>query len=597
MSKLNNLWTKDVTSFFVRRFSSFTYLNITQFLGALNDNIFKLLIVYYFIQLDGIENSHTILAATGALFVLPFLLFSASSGTLADRFSKRNIIVFTKLLELVIMIGGVLAFIYESKFGSYCVLFLLATQSAIFGPSKYGIIPEIVEENKISKANGLLTSFTFLAIIIGTFSASFLLDISDKNFLFGAIFCLILSVIGAATSFCIEYTPPSGFHKRFNVLFLSEIYQTLKLAYTVPSLLATIFGSAFFLFLGAYLQLNMIPYAVNVLHLTDIQGGYLFLITALGIGTGSLLASKISGKTVELGLVPLAAIGITACCYFMDFFSGHFFVIIPLVMILGLLGGIYEVPLDSYVQVASPNQYRGQVVAATNFLSYFGVLLASGLLYFITEVMQYSADKGFTVMGTITLMVSIVVLFQFFDYLSRFVGMVLSKLHFKTTIYGAEFIPDVPAIYICTHTEWNDTLLMLGAQRRRMRFFVEEEQEHGRWFKKLYQMLRVVNIPEPLENSEDCLTEIKMLLKNGISVCVFLSNPDICHEFEKLVSSHTIQEIIRKQEIPIIPVSIQKGTKIHEPKFFKRLMQRIHVPAEISFSSSRSALLHHLPFN
>ena len=126
-----------------RRFSSFTYLNITQFLGALNDNIYKLLIVYYFIQIEGIENSHKILATTGFIFVVPFLLFSASSGTLADRFSKRNIIVLTKVFELVIMVFAVVAFAYESKFGSYCILFLLATQSAMFGPSKYGILPEL----------------------------------------------------------------------------------------------------------------------------------------------------------------------------------------------------------------------------------------------------------------------------------------------------------------------------------------------------------------------------------------------------------------------------------------------------------------------
>src|ERR1700722_15406441 len=147
---------------FIRKFSSFTYLNITQFLGALNDNIYKLLIVYLFIQVEGIENSPTILAVTGAVFVMPFLLFSASSGSLADRYSKRNIIILTKVLELIIMILGAVAFYYESKIGSYAILFLMAAQSALFGPSKYGIIPEIVPTERISSANGMITSFTFL---------------------------------------------------------------------------------------------------------------------------------------------------------------------------------------------------------------------------------------------------------------------------------------------------------------------------------------------------------------------------------------------------------------------------------------------------
>lgn len=583
MKKFSHIWTKDVTAFFVRRFSSFTYLNITQFLGALNDNIYKLLIVYFFIQLEGIEKSPIILAETGALFVLPFLLFSASSGTLADRFSKRNIIVWTKVLELVITVSGVIAFIFESKAGSYMVLFLLATQSAIFGPSKYGIVPELVEENKITKANGLLTSFTFLAIIIGTFSASFLLDITDKNFLFAAVFCAILSVVGLITSLCIEYTPPSGFHKRFNVFFLAEIYQTLKMAYQVPSLLATIFGSAFFLFLGAYVQLNMIPFAVNVLGLTDIQGGYLFLMTAVGIGAGSLLAGKISGKSVELGLVPLAGIGIMFSCYAVDFFSMHLWVVVPLILFQGMLGGIYEVPLDSYVQIASPHQYRGQVVAATNFFSYLGVLCASLLLYVNSELFDYPADKGFTVIGMITLMTTIVLLFQFFDYVSRFVGMILSRLHFETEIEGSEKIPTTPAIYICNHTAWNDTLLMLGAQRRRMRFFIEEEQEHRPWMKKLYKMLRAVNIPEPLNQSQECFEEISSCLKRGISVCIFLHEIDVHREFKKICNSPTMRKITQELQAPLVPVVIEKGAKEKEPLFFKGLMHKLHVPARLSF--------------
>ena len=171
----------------IRKLSSFTYLNITQFLGALNDNIYKLLIVYFLIQLDGIEHSHWILASTGAVFVLPFLLFSASSGTLADRFSKRNIIVLTKVLELVTMLAAVFTFYFETQIGCYCVLFLLATQSAIFGPSKYGIVPELVSTDKISKANGIMTSFTFLAIILGTFLASFILDVTGRHFIVASL--------------------------------------------------------------------------------------------------------------------------------------------------------------------------------------------------------------------------------------------------------------------------------------------------------------------------------------------------------------------------------------------------------------------------
>ncbi len=403
---------------FVRKVSSFTYLNITQFLGALNDNVYKLLIVYFLIGQEGVEKGHTILALTGAIFVLPFLLFSAFSGLLADRYSKRNIIAFTKILELMVMLLGIAAFWYESRWGSYFILFLMAAQTALFGPSKYGILPELVPHDKISKSNGLMTSFTFLAIISGTFFASFLVDITDRNFIVAALFCAVIALFGVVASFCIEYTPPAGASKKFDLRFLYEIYDTLKLTAQYPSLLMAVCGSAFFLFLGAFVQLNMIPFATHSLHLTDIQGGYLFLLTALGIGTGAMMAGKISGKMVELGLVPIVAFGVAISCYLIDIFSGNLMIIIPMVVIVGFFGGMYEIPLDSYVQVASPKKNRGQVVAATNFLSYVGVLFASITLYVSEEMLGFSPEQGFSIIGTATVFVMILIGYQYFDYLT-----------------------------------------------------------------------------------------------------------------------------------------------------------------------------------
>lgn len=571
----------------IRKWSSFTYLNITQFLGALNDNIYKLLIVYLFIQIEGIENSHTILSITGAIFVLPFLLFSAPSGTLADRYSKRNIIVATKAFELLIMLFGVLAFYYESKIGSYAILFLLATQSALFGPSKYGIIPEIVPTERISRANGMMTSFTFLAIIFGTFLASFLLDITNRDFIVAAIFCTVISLIGLLASFCIAYTPPSGNQTKINFYIFSQIFNSLRIASKEPSLLTAVIGSAFFLFLGAFVQLNMIPFAVQSLQLTDVQGGYLFLITAIGIGTGSLIAGKISGKLVELGLVPIGGIGVVICAYLLDLFSNQLFAVVPLVGLLGMFGGIYAIPLDSYIQFASPKECRGQIVGATNFLSFLGVLFASGLLYLLSEVFQIRSDKGFTVMGSIVLIVSIVMTYQYFDYLTRFIGMLLSRLHFEITFSGQNNIPSTPAIYICYHTAWNDTLLLLGSQRRRMRFFIEQEHDHSKWLKRLYHLLRIVSIPsiEPLENNQISLTVIKNTLKKGISVCIFVENPNVLEEIEKLKESYSFCEILEETQSTIIPVTIEKGTKNKQPRFFTRFLAKIHVPASITFGS------------
>lgn len=572
---------------FFKRFSSFTYLNATQFLGALNDNIYKLLIVYFLISIQGIEASHEILAMTGAVFVIPFLLLSAISGVMADRFSKRDIIVLTKILELVIMGLGVLFFAFQFVVGSYIILFLLASQSALFSPSKYGIVPELVSTEKISKANGMMTSFTFCAIILGTFLASFLTEITGRNFIISSLFCTLIALVGLVTSFFIEPTPPSGSRKQIKWFFIGEIYQSLRLASRQISLLPAVLGAAFFLFVGAFTQLNVIPFGIESLHLTDTEGGYLFFCTALGIGLGALAAGKISGRIVELGLVPLGAFGISICFFFLYFYSTHLYVVLPLVTLLGFCGGLYEIPLDSYIQVASPKISRGQVVAATNFMSFIGVLCASGLIYMNFEFFKLKASEGFMIMGFLSLLIACLFTFKFFDYLTRFIASILSKMHFKVHFKGLENIPDCPAVYICAHREWNDTLLLLGAQRRRMRFFIEREKDHKAWMRKIYRLLRVVFIPEiePLERNQACLEAIQKSLKRGVSVCVFIDNMDLTEEIEKLHQSPRFRQIIETANHPVIPVEIQKSKKQPRFKFLQNFFKKIHVPAFIIFGN------------
>lgn len=590
---MRSLLTATIPAFFIRRLSSFTYLNFTQFLVALIDNIYKFLIVYFLITVQGVENTHRIMAFTGATFVIPFLLFSATSGTLADRFSKRNVIIFAKILEFIVTLAGLYSFYIHSVFGAYVTLFLLATTSAIFGPSKYGILPELVTTDKISKANGLMTSFTFLAIILGTFLASFILDYSDRNFIFAAVGCSLISLVGLLASFCIEYTPPSGSQKSFNVLFLREIINSLKIASQDSCLMMAILGSSFFLFLGAFVQLNIIPFAMQSLHLSDIQGGYMFLLTAIGIGSGALASGKISGKIVELGLVPVASLCVAICCYLLDLFSDHLFAVVPLLTLLGFFGGVYQIPLDSFIQVSSPHRYRGQIIAATNFLSFFGVLLASGLEFLISDVLKFNADKGFTIIGSLTLCITAIATFQYFDYMTRFIAMVLSRLHFKTIFNGRENIPEEPAIYVCYHQAWNETLLLLGSQRRRVRFFIEDEKEHTKWLLRLYKLLRVVFIPtpEPLENNALCLSAIRQTLDRGISVCIFVNNPDVLEEMRKLKDSYSFREIIEGTHYPVIPVTIEKGENHKKPRLFKRLLNRFRVPAEITFGNNAKKLI------
>jgi acyl-[acyl-carrier-protein]-phospholipid O-acyltransferase/long-chain-fatty-acid--[acyl-carrier-protein] ligase len=406
------------------RSSSFHYLNATQFLGALNDNIYKLLVVYFLIQQWGIEFSHQILATTAAIFVIPFLLFSSVAGVMADRFSKKKIIIFTKGLEVLVMLLGLLAFIFNSVEGAYIVLFLSALQSALFSPSKYGIVPELVPTSQVSKANGLLTSFTYLAIILGSCLASFLTQMTHKNFILCSYCCLIIALIGFVTSLRIENTPASGSKKQFQWFFLQEIYEAIKLSRQHLSLFSSMIGAAYFLFIATFIQLNTIPYAIETLYLTDVEGGYLFFFPALGIGIGALLAGKWSGPLIELGLVPIGALGGALFVFLLSLGIPSLSIVILFLILFGISGGIYEVPLDAYIQVMSPIQSRGQLLATSNFLSFVASLLASGVIYLNTEFLSLNAKGSFLVLGSITLGIALIFTYKFFDPLIRLMGRI-----------------------------------------------------------------------------------------------------------------------------------------------------------------------------
>lgn len=573
------------------RFSPFMFLNITQFFGALNDNIYRSLLAFFLIQAYGIEHSQTTIATAGAIFVIPFLLFSEGSGTLADRMSKRNIIIFSKVLELFVMLMGMLCFYINTPLGGYVTLFLMAAQSSLFGPSKYGIVPELVETEKISRANGLLTSFTFLAIIFGTFTGSLLMDISNRNFIIASFFCSSVSLIGLFTSLCIEYTPPSGSQKRFNLFFIRDIIKTVRLAGQYDTLLIGILGSAYFMFVGSFLQLNTIPFALQSLGLTDVQGNYLFVLTSLGIGTGSLIAGRLSGKIVELGLVPIGGLGMIVCCFLIDAWSSSLLCIIPTMVLVGLVGGMYLVPLEAFIQVASPNTHRGQLFATSNFLGFLGVLFSSGLITFLTQVLGLKADKGFTVVGFLSMAVFGLITWRIFDYFIRFVSMILSRFRFKMSVSHQSIIPSKYAsLFICNHTGWNDMILLLGSQHRRVHFFTEEWHNSFTWLKKFHRFfnLNCHTSVQNVQTDEQLQEKILKALRSGISACVFLPEHLSKEQYRAVIKSY--ESFLMETPYCLIQANISKGYKAPKDKLLMRnrviqsLRERLRVPASVSFN-------------
>ena len=392
-------------------FSSFLALNCTQFIVTLNDSIFRLIVVYALIDILGEQYNNQILAISAALFVLPFLVFSMPAGQLGDRISKRTIIVWTAWAELLFMVIAYFAIWYGHEFSTYFALFLIALQSAFFSPMKYAIIPEIEPQNKIARANGHMTLFTYLSILLGTFLASFLSEMTKRNFPLIVVFCIIISVVAVVTAHSVEKTPVKDPEKKINYFFFTQIVHSIKLASQYKHLNLVLFSSAFFLYTASFTQLNLLPFGVESLGITDVQTGYVYLAAALGLGVGSFLVSVISSNSVKLWLSLWGGYGTGASYILLYLFRHNLIVACLLFFSVGMHGGLYIVPLDAYVQFISPEKQRGSLVSAGTFLSFVAVLCGAGTLYLFGDIIDITAAQGYLVIGCMTMVVAIFITF------------------------------------------------------------------------------------------------------------------------------------------------------------------------------------------
>jgi acyl-[acyl-carrier-protein]-phospholipid O-acyltransferase/long-chain-fatty-acid--[acyl-carrier-protein] ligase len=558
MALLKKSWVEGLGSFMskVPGFSrpdkhSLHFLNIAQFMGALNDNIFKLVIAYLLIDIKGPEHASVILAKIGAIFVIPFLLFSSTAGVLADRFSKQRLMMLYKGIEMGTMVLAMIAFGYKSIWGSYCLLFLLSTHSAMFGPPKYAIITELVPKERVSSANGLITSFTYLAVIFGTFLASFLTEVTNRDYVIVAAFCLVIAIIGFTSTFGIRRTPAQGSDKKLNFLFFKEIYSTLVFCYSQKHLLVAVCGSAYFLFIGAFVQLNIIPYAITALNLSEVSGGYLFLSTAFGIALGAFIGGKASKKRIELGLSCFAGMFIALFLFLLWVFSHHVVAVVILLICLGLFGGLFIVPFDTFIQIFSPNAKRGQIIAANNFLSFCGVLLASGALYLYSAILGLSPSIGFAVTGCLTFLLSLFMMSRLSDlFLSFFSRRFLHPLNHIQTLDFELLEKNPGAILILQKATWKKALLLLSVAPNAHLILRQGEKKRFPWFNWVFYSVQLVK-------SDDSLQPLLQTAKERVDDS---GNPCILVELEKLpeglMSAPSLFSLFKGKESKFIYVDV-----------------------------------------
>jgi 1-acyl-sn-glycerol-3-phosphate acyltransferase len=470
-----------------RRFMPFF---MTQGLGAFNDNIFKnalaAVLVFEGSRLGGL-NTDQVVNLSAMLFILPFFLFSALFGQFADKYEKSMQIRRVKLFEVVIMALATLGFWSDSVPLLLFVLFLLGLQSTIFGPIKYGILPQILKPRELVGGNALVEMGTFVAILAGTIAGPQLAGVEVSWPYWVGAAGLAVAATGYLFSLRIPRAEPVAPDLEINWNIFTETIRNLKFLNESRVVLNSVLGIAWFWFFGATFLVQIPSYSQNVLGGDENLMSGLLALFIVGISTGSLLCEKLSGRQVEIGLVPFGAIGLTLFGLDLFFASpttpgeavtiGAFLAdasnwrIIADLMLIGVFGGFYIVPLYALVQSRSAPDHRSRVIAGLNILDALFMVIAAVMAMLLLGPAGLSIPELFLITAVLNALVAIYIFTLVPEFLMRFLVWILIHTIYRVRVSGLENVPDEgPVIVVSNHVSFVDPLILGGMIRRPVRF-------------------------------------------------------------------------------------------------------------------------------
>ncbi len=502
------------------RFEAFLW---TQFLGAFNDNVYKMIVSVGAVELaaDQLLGAHY-LALAGAVFVAPFLLLAGYAGQIADRFSKTRVLQVTKAFEIVIMIAGMVALAAQSINMLLVVLCLLAVQANFFSPAKYGILPEIVEEQQITRANGLLELSTFAAIVLGTSVGSLLFARwKGEPLLLGGTL-LGIAFLGSLTSLFLPKVQASGSQERFHWNPLAEVWTGAKHMYANRPLWLTTLGISYFWFVGALFQMTVVLIGSESMHLSEIRTGLLVTSLAIGIGLGSIAAGLLSGDGIEIGLVPCGAALLGVFTLISG--SSHSFGSLALwLACAGFAGGLFIVPLNAFLQEQGNQEEKGRLLATNNFLNMLGVIMASGALYVLHDILRWTPFHILTGAGALTLGATIYIAWVTPAPLARLVVWCCTNILFKIRVVGANNIPKTAgAIIVSNHVSYADAVLLGCVTPRLIRFLMWQPIYENRWLNPFCRLFQAIPLAtQSPKESLRALRNARTELEKGELIGIF----------------------------------------------------------------------------
>lgn len=577
-------------------------LLVSQFMGAFNDNAWKLMVFTLatrHLLAEGIGREmfeySSQMKATLALivFLIPMLLFSFPAGPIADRVSKRSMIIAMKALEVVLLAAAVLSLFLLPTYllFPYIVLALMGMQSALFSPAKYGILPQILPYERLAKGNGLLEMWSMLAIIGGTGLGPLLLLMDEEGkrpdlSYTGPLVLMFLSFAGFIASFAVPKVEPA---KEKGTGFIDTIKEAAHSIYTDRVLLLAVLGTVFFWLNISLLGQNVLVYAkwlVQHLERGELYQGIPPASYGVGIAIGALLGGKISGDRIEYGLIPLGAIGFAITSLILGIVQPLMAGTVVTLIGMGISSGMVVVPLQSLVQWRAPVDQKGSVIGLANALNIFGMIIGS-LSASLMAYMGLNLEKTLVVSALLVASATLWSVKLLPEALTRLLFIILTNTFYKIRIIGEENIPkEGAALIVSNHLSSTDAFFVMAAVNRPIRFVMSDKHFNKWWFKPFALAMDAIPIPYDDEPGvvQKALRDVFKHLKRGHLICLFpegnISRTGMLQPFKE-----EMKEIMDKRTCPIIPVYLDRiwGT-LFSPKggrFIPRRPQNIPHPMTV----------------
>lgn len=558
-----------------RRFGPFF---VTQALGALNDNIFKnalaAILVFQASAMAGL-NTDQLVNLSALLFILPFFLFSALFGQFADKFEKSRQIRRIKAFEVVLMALAALGLWLDHLPLLLGVLFGLGFQSTIFGPIKYGILPQVLAPRELIGGNALVEMGTFVAILLGTIAGPLLAGVDMAWPVWVAVAALLVALAGWLASLLIPTAPAVDPTLKINWNIFSESARNLRFIGQDRTVLHGVLGISWFWFFGATILVQVPSYTINVLGGDERLMSLLLAVFIIGISAGSLACERLSNHRVEIGLVPLGTIGLTIFCLDLFFASpsvpqigvtpsaffaqvGNWRIVFDLLMIGGF-GGFYIVPLYALVQARAKASHRSRVIAGNNILNALFMVVAAIFAMVMLGAAGFTIPQLFMVTALLNAVVALYIFTIVPEFGLRFLAWLLSHAIYRVRVDGLHHIPERGAVLLaCNHVSYVDPIIIMGAVPRPTRFVMWYrlyEIPVLRWLFRAGKAIPIASQREDAKLLARAYRQVDAELADGAPVGIFpegsITQDGNIHPFKS-----GVENIIGERPVPVVPMAL-----------------------------------------